>query len=149
MDASESGFRSKIKSWTHRTHLASIFSVYPYSPELFFQFIAPTASTAAALLGFSHLWCVQSSSGCVRGLGNPIGGERDMTHPLCPWCERSFTPRSTGGRRQRFCCERCRRAYERELRAWARNQITSGSLTPAELQRARSLGALSPGSEAK
>ncbi len=69
-----------------------------------------------------------------------------MTHPLCPWCERPFTPRSTGGRPQRFCCEQCRRAYERELRAWARDQIAAGGLTPAQLQRARSLGA--PGSGA-
>jgi len=69
-----------------------------------------------------------------------------MTRPLCPWCERPFIPRSTGGRPQRFCCERCRRAYERELRAWARNQIAAGGVTSAQLQRAGSLG--TPGSGA-
>jgi hypothetical protein len=61
-----------------------------------------------------------------------------MTRPLCPWCERPFTPRRTGGRPQRFCCSRCRRAFERELRAWARNQIEAGEITPDQLQRVRS-----------
>ena len=63
----------------------------------------------------------------------------------CDWCARWFRPRRTGSRPQRFCCGRCPRAYERELRAWARNQITAG--TSAQLQRAHSqevapLGAL-------
>jgi endogenous inhibitor of DNA gyrase (YacG/DUF329 family) len=61
-----------------------------------------------------------------------------MTRPLCPWCERPFTPRSTGGKPQRFCSERCRRALERELRAWAREQVADGEITPAQLQRVRS-----------
>jgi hypothetical protein len=61
--------------------------------------------------------------------------------PLCPWCERAFTPKRTGGRPQRFRRDGCRRAFERELRAWARDQITAGDVTPAQLQRAPSLGA--------
>ena len=61
-----------------------------------------------------------------------------MTRPQCPWCERAFTPRHTGGKPQRFCQTACRRAFERELRAWARNQIGAGNITPAELQRAHS-----------
>ena len=72
-----------------------------------------------------------------------------MSHGTCHRCQRPFTPRSTGGKAQRFCSERCRRAFERELRAWARNQIAAGGVTPARLQRARSLGAPSLGSEAK
>jgi len=75
--------------------------------------------------------------------------ELATTRPLCPWCERSFTPRGTGGRPQRFCCERCRRAYERELRAWARNQIAAAGVTPTQLQRARSLGRPDLGASAK
>jgi hypothetical protein len=59
----------------------------------------------------------------------------------------SFSPRRTGGRPQRFCSARCRRAYE--LRAWARDQITAGGVTPAQLQRARSVGAPTLGGDAK
>jgi len=54
-----------------------------------------------------------------------------MTAPVCPWCSLPFTPRRTGGKPQRFCRDACRRAYERELRAWARNQITAGGVPPA------------------
>ena len=59
-----------------------------------------------------------------------------MTRPRCPWCDWPFTPRRTGGRLQRFCSERCRRRLERELRAWARQQIAEGGITPIQLQRA-------------
>ena len=72
-----------------------------------------------------------------------------MTAPICPWCERPFTPRRTGGKPQRFCRDACRRAFERELRAWARDQITAGGVTPAQLQRARSVGAPLLGGDAK
>ena len=72
-----------------------------------------------------------------------------MTRPHCPWCERPFTPRRTGGKPQRFCRDACRRAFERELRAWARNQIAAAGVTPAQLQRARSLDAHSLGADAK
>jgi endogenous inhibitor of DNA gyrase (YacG/DUF329 family) len=68
-----------------------------------------------------------------------------VSHGTCHRCQRPFTPRSTGGKPQRFCSERCRRAFERELRAWARNQIAAGSVTPPQLQRARSPGRPGPG----
>jgi hypothetical protein len=71
-----------------------------------------------------------------------------MTRPFCAWCERPFTPRRTGGKPQRFCRGACRRAFERELRAWARDQITAGDVTQAQLQRARSVGAPTLGSGA-
>jgi len=69
--------------------------------------------------------------------------------PPLPRYERRFTPRRTGGEPQRFCRDACRRAFERELRAWARDQITAGGVTPAQLQRARSLDAHSLGADAK
>jgi hypothetical protein len=70
-----------------------------------------------------------------------------MIQEVCPWCSGTFAPRATGGQPQRFCSERCRRAFERELRAWARSRIVTGDITPAQLQRARSLGAPSVGGE--
>jgi hypothetical protein len=72
-----------------------------------------------------------------------------MTGPHCPWCEHRFTPRRTGGKPQRFCRNACRRAFERELRAWARDQIAAGDITPAQLQRADSLDAHSLGGDAE
>jgi hypothetical protein len=65
-----------------------------------------------------------------------------MTRPFCAWCEHPFTPRRTGGKPQRFCCERCRRAFEHELRTWARERVADGGITPAQLQRVRSKGAV-------
>jgi hypothetical protein len=75
-----------------------------------------------------------------------LGGEGVAA---CVWCRRRFTPRSTGGRPQRFCCQRCRRAYERELRVWARDQIAAGGVNPAQWQRARSPEAPGSGANAK
>jgi hypothetical protein len=86
----------------------------------------------------------QPSNEPIRDLAPPA-----IRYPDNPWCSRPFTPRRNGGKPQRFCRDACRRAYERELRAWARNQIAAGGVTPARLQRARSLGAPSLGSEAK
>ena len=71
------------------------------------------------------------------------------TRPFCLWCERPFTSRRTGGKPQRFCRDTCRRAFERELRAWARDQIAAGDVTPAQLQRARSPDAPALGANAK
>jgi hypothetical protein len=64
-----------------------------------------------------------------------------MTHILCPWCSRTFTPRRTGGKPQRFCSPQCRRASERAGREWVRQELAAGRVTVAELQHARSSGA--------
>jgi hypothetical protein len=55
--------------------------------------------------------------------------------PICAWCSHLFTARRTGGKPQRFCSERCRRASEKAMRNWAREQLTEGRVTLAELQR--------------
>jgi hypothetical protein len=86
-----------------------------------------------------------SLAGCP-GAAAPVKSDTKATRPICAFCSHPFTARRTGGKPQRFCSERCRRAYERELRAWARNQIAAGGVTPPQLQRARSLRA--PGSAA-
>jgi hypothetical protein len=52
----------------------------------------------------------------------------------CSWCERSFRPRRTGGRVQRFCCPLCRRAFHTAARAWALNAIAVGALPIADLR---------------
>ena len=66
-----------------------------------------------------------------------------MTSPKCPWCDEPFLPRANGGKRQRFCSEKCRRAFDSGCRAWAADQVELGevlvsSLRTALSQRARS-----------
>ncbi len=54
----------------------------------------------------------------------------------CPWCGTQFTPRTSGGKAQRFCSPLCRRHMERALRAWAQDQLAKGQVTMADLQHA-------------
>ncbi len=60
-----------------------------------------------------------------------------MSTRTCPWCGKAFDRRSTGGKPQRFCSTRCRRAMDAGLRAWAHEQFTMGRVSITELQRAR------------
>ena len=66
-----------------------------------------------------------------------------MTAQPCLWCDGPFTPRTTGGKPQRFCSERCRRDLDSGCRAWAEQAVSSGLLPVSALkdalkQRARS-----------
>ncbi len=69
-----------------------------------------------------------------------------MTAQPCMWCGDPFTPRTTGGKPQRFCSERCRRDFDSGCRAWAEQAVASGLLPVLALkhalsQRARSVEA--------
>jgi ribosomal protein L24E len=55
----------------------------------------------------------------------------------CSWCGAAFTCRTGGGKAQRFCSPKCRRAMDRAARAWVREEMARGQLTVAQLQRAR------------
>ena len=59
-----------------------------------------------------------------------------MTAQPCTWCGVSFTPRTTGGKPQRFCSERCRRQFDSGCRAWAEQAVASGLLTVSALKDA-------------
>ncbi len=70
-----------------------------------------------------------------------------MTARPCLWCDEPFTPRATGGKRQRFCSERCRRDFDRGRRAWAELAVSSellpvSALKHALCQRARSFSCI-------
>jgi hypothetical protein len=54
--------------------------------------------------------------------------------PRCSWCDRLFRPRQSGGRAQRFCRPRCRRAFHCAARAWALDAIARGALTIADIK---------------
>ncbi len=65
------------------------------------------------------------------------GCQPETAQSKCRWCSEPFTPRSDGGKPKRFCSERCRRAKDAALRAWAQDQFAKGRVTIAALQRAR------------
>ena len=52
----------------------------------------------------------------------------------CLWCDATFEPRATGGKRQRFCSEACRRAFEAGVKEYARYAVEVGIVTVAELK---------------
>jgi hypothetical protein len=47
----------------------------------------------------------------------------------CAWCARTFTPRTSGGREQRFCRPVCRRAYDAAGRRFIADAIACGVLS--------------------
>src|SRR5215472_3016703 len=51
----------------------------------------------------------------------------------CSWCRQGFAPRDTGGKPQRFCSERCRRAFDAGGRRWVAAALADGTLTVDEL----------------
>jgi hypothetical protein len=70
---------------------------------------------------------------------------------VCAWCGRAFAPRVTGGRAQRYCNPRCRRAYDAAGRRWVAEATAAGALTVKALRsgyaatRALLPAGLSPG----
>jgi len=63
-----------------------------------------------------------------------IAMAENSTLGTCLWCGRGFTPRATGGKTQRFCRPRCRRAFDAAGRRWIAVALTSGALTIAHLK---------------
>ena len=63
-----------------------------------------------------------------------IAMAENSTLGTCLWCGRGFTPRATGGKTQRFCRPRCRRAFDAAGRRWIAAALTSGVLTIAHLK---------------
>jgi len=71
----------------------------------------------------------------VRDAGDPI---MIGTTERCPWCDRPFGARQTGGRAQRFCREECRRNFHAAARRWALAELAAGRLTISALKNALS-----------
>jgi len=70
----------------------------------------------------------------TRGLPLATEGQVSETGQLsCAWCQRGFAPRADGGRKQRFCSERCRRAFDAGGRRWVAAALAEGTLTVDEL----------------
>jgi hypothetical protein len=54
----------------------------------------------------------------------------------CFWCRVGFKRRSDGGKAQRFCSLRCRRAFDGAARAWVRQAVEAGTLSLETLRKA-------------
>ena len=52
----------------------------------------------------------------------------------CDWCETPYRARNSGGREQRFCGERCRRAFHAAVRRWTLGELAAGRLTLANIK---------------
>lgn len=52
----------------------------------------------------------------------------------CQWCGAPFAASFRGGPPRRFCSGGCQRAYNAALRAWARELVEEGFVTPASLR---------------
>jgi hypothetical protein len=64
-----------------------------------------------------------------------------MTSCACLWCGSPFELRVTGGKRQRFCSERCRRAFGAAAREYGCHAVETGIVTVAELKECLSRNA--------
>jgi hypothetical protein len=53
----------------------------------------------------------------------------------CAWCEQTFEPRATGGKRQRYHRE-CKQAHQFARTAWAEEQERQGAVSLRELRNA-------------
>ena len=47
----------------------------------------------------------------------------------CLWCDRTFTPRATGGSAQKFCCTGHRQQFWIAARCWTMKAIDAGLLS--------------------
>src|ERR1051326_7073584 len=63
----------------------------------------------------------------AKDLSYSAPGIREVA-PVCPWCDRPFVPRRTGGLDQRFCRPSCCRALHAEARRWVLAELAAGRL---------------------
>jgi hypothetical protein len=79
--------------------------------------LMPASQTAAATNLSS--WSVVTNSEPIQ---TPL-------HTCCLWCARTFTPRTTGGSVQKFCCTGHREQFWMAARRWTMRAIEAGLLS--------------------
>jgi len=52
-----------------------------------------------------------------------------VTATVCLWCDRTFAPRTSGGKPQHFCRPACRRALDAAGRRWIAAALADGRLS--------------------
>jgi len=61
-----------------------------------------------------------------------------MSVTKCLWCSRVFTPRGSGGKRQRFCRPACLHALNADGLRYIEVALADGALTVSDLRNAPS-----------
>jgi hypothetical protein len=56
-------------------------------------------------------------------------GQKPTVDACCLWCDRTFTPRATGGSAQKFCCAGHRQQFWIAARRWTMRAIEAGLLS--------------------
>jgi hypothetical protein len=67
------------------------------------------------------------SSGSVIAASEPT--PQFLLNACCLWCDRTFTPRTTGGSSQKFCCTGHRQQFWIAARRWTMRAIEAGLLS--------------------
>ena len=69
----------------------------------------------------------------IGGGGSVTSGLEPAGSPAldarCLWCDRPFTPRTTGGSVQKFCCTTHRQQFWNAARRWTMRAIAAGLLS--------------------
>src|SRR5215472_16650355 len=66
-------------------------------------------------------------SGSVTAVLKPV--QSSALDARCLWCDRTFTPRTTGGSAQKFCCTEHRQEFWIAARRWTMRAIEVGLLS--------------------
>lgn len=53
----------------------------------------------------------------------------------CPWCNKRFEPRTTGGKPQRFCSRDCTRSFHDATRQFTIREMEAGRVSIEDLKR--------------
>jgi hypothetical protein len=87
-----------------------------------------TISGAAKTASISASHTVVATDLCSES----VAGQELPSKPLnapCLWCDRTFTPRTTGGSAQKFCCTGHRQQFWIAARRWTMRAIDAGLLS--------------------
>ena len=71
----------------------------------------------------------------MNGINHPAEPLHALEQRLrCLWCGCDYYRRQNGGKAQRFCAAKCRRAFHSAARIWAEREIAEERLTVEELR---------------
>ena len=92
-------------------------------PELSISAAAKTTFVAASHRVVAANHGSGSATAALEPAPNPAWDAR------CLWCDRTFTPRMTGGSAQKFCCTGHRQQFWIAARRWTMRAIDAGLLS--------------------
>jgi hypothetical protein len=70
---------------------------------------------------------VNCTNGFVKQTLEPV--QKTALDARCLWCDRTFSPRMTGGSMQKFCCTAHRQHFWIAARRWTMRAIEAGLLS--------------------